>query len=511
VGFVFPDEQAPTLMNILRTGKPDITPDVRLSPNADLVVAEQAGYRAYVGYPLIVRGKVVGALGVFFHEPRHITEAEADYVRRFAFAIALAEENAQLFEAERERARFGRSMVEINNDLASSLDIDESLPKVLRRTCRELDADAATIFDRAEGGWRVRDAVGAQAPGIEAGVFFAEEQVPALSRLLRTREAQIVSDVRTAAGVNRETAERARTRAYAAYPLIVRGELTGTLGVLFAQPRSLSDEERDYLHRAAFAISLAEENSRLYAAEHRIAETLQTALLALPDRIPGIEFAHLYHSATETARVGGDFYDLFELEHNKVGITVGDISGHGVDAAVLTSLVKNAIRVQATQEDRDPSQVMATASQLLYDNSPSEIFATAFFGVLHLDDGLLEYCNAGHTTGACVCSDGGVRKLQGNSPLIGAFIHEEFDLSTDTVEPGDLLFLYTDGLTEARRDHQLFGEDRLFDLLAHERGGDPEGTLRTIIDRVLAFAGGKLSDDLAILAVQRTGEEATGG
>ena len=144
-GFVFPDERAPTLMRILRTGEPDITPDVRLSPNAHVGVAERAGYRAYVGYPLVVRGQVVGALGVFFHEPRHLTESEADYVRRFAFAVSLAEENSLLYEAERERARFGRSMVEINNDLASSLDIDETLPSVLKKVAEELGADGSTI------------------------------------------------------------------------------------------------------------------------------------------------------------------------------------------------------------------------------------------------------------------------------------------------------------------------------------------------------------------------------
>jgi serine phosphatase RsbU (regulator of sigma subunit) len=146
---------------------------------------------------------------------------------------------------------------------------------------------------------------------------------------------------------------------------------------------------------------------------------------------------------------------------------------------------------------------MKVVSKLLYDNSPAEIFATVFFGVLHLDDGLLEFCSAGHTTGACICAEGGVRKLPANSHLMGAFAEHEFGLSTEHFEPNDLLFLYTDGLTEARRDGELFGEDRLFEMLAAERGGYPEHTLRAVVGKVLSFTEGRLSDDLAVLAVQR--------
>jgi PAS domain S-box-containing protein len=413
------------------------------------------------------------------------------------------EERARLLETERERARLGQSMVEINNELASSLNIDESLPRVFDRACRELGAYAAGVTDRVEGGWRIRVLAGVQGSGYTPGFTFPDEQAPTLMAILRTGEPDITPDVRLSPNADLVVAERAGYRAYVGYPLTVRGEVVAALGVFFHEPHHLTEIEADYVRRLAFAVSLAEENSRLYKATAGIAETLQTALLALPERIPRIEFAHLYHSASEEARVGGDFYDLFELEHDKIGITVGDISGHGVEAAVLTSLVKNAIRVQATQQDKTPNEVIADASQILYDNSPAEIFATVFFGVLHLDDGLLEFSNAGHTTGACICSDGGVRKLPPNSPLMGAFNKQEFGLSREHLEVHDLLFLYTDGLTEARRDGELFGEDRLFDMLAAERGGYPEHTLRTVVGRVLTFSEGRLSDDLAVLAVER--------
>ncbi len=460
--------------------------------------------KGWVVIPARGHGRVVGSITLVFEAERHLDEEDLALLGGLGDQLGVALENASFFEAERERARFGRSMAEINANLASSLDIDETLPAVLEKARKELGGCGAAVSDRVEGGWRIRHLAGITAPGIEPGSTFRDEQAPTLMRVLHTRQPHIVAEVLTAPDVNREIAEHIGYRAFATYPLIVRRELIGAATVFFAEPRPLSDVELDYLRRAAFAVSLAEENSRLYKAEHQVAQTLQTALLALPERIPGVEFAHTYYSATEAARVGGDFYDLFELEHEKLGVTVGDISGHGVEAAVLTSLVKNAIRVQATQQDKKSNEVVKTASRLLYENSPTEIFATVFFGVLHLDDGLLEFCNAGHTTGACICSDGAVRKLASNSPLIGAFEAEEFELSTERVGVNDLLFLYTDGLTEARRDKKLFGEERLFELLAHERGDDPERTLRKVIDEVLAFSRGRLSDDLAVLALRRS-------
>jgi serine phosphatase RsbU (regulator of sigma subunit) len=258
-------------------------------------------------------------------------------------------------------------------------------------------------------------------------------------------------------------------------------------------------------------VSLAIDNARLYEEERSVADSLQSAILMLPDCVPGIDFAHAYHSATEAARVGGDFYDIFELERDRIGITIGDISGHGIDAAVLTSLIKNGIRVEATQEDRPPGEVVASANRLLLENSPSEIFATVFYGVLDRGDGTLLYCNAGHTTG-CVLTSAGEekRRLEANSPLAGALPGQTFSLSTARLDPGDLLFLYTDGLTEARRDGEFFGEERLFSVLASANAPTAAETVESVMAEVMSFAGDKLRDDLAILCVRLPAEEPVG-
>lgn len=247
----------------------------------------------------------------------------------------------------------------------------------------------------------------------------------------------------------------------------------------------------------------AQENARLYDAEHDVAEKLQSALLNLPSRVDGVEYAVRYLSATDTVRVGGDFYDVFPLDEGRVGITIGDLAGHGIDAAVLTSLVRTAIRVRASEPDPSPSDVLASANQVLYGGSTAEKFATVLFGILDTGTGRLRFSSGGHPAAAIIGS-GGVRPLPANSPIVGGFPHVSFGLSHAQVDPGELIFLYTDGLIEARADGELYGEDRLFDLLAGLDGLSPEQVARDVFEDVSSFTGGDFRDDVAILVVRRT-------
>ena len=230
---------------------------------------------------------------------------------------------------------------------------------------------------------------------------------------------------------------------------------------------------------------------------------MRAALLKLPDAITGLSFAHHYHPAARPAHVGGDFYDLFELDHGLVGIVVGDISGKGIEAAVLTSLVKNTIRAHATERGKTPAQVIALTNTVLARETAAETFATVFFGMLDRRDGRLVYCNAGHPASVVMHADGGIAVLPPTSPLIGAFSAFTYHDAEAYVSSDDLLFLYTDGLTEARSGSRLFGERRLFDLLAELGPSEPEQVVSGVIEAAVAFADGGLHDDLAVLALRR--------
>jgi len=146
--------------------------------------------------------------------------------------------------------------------------------------------------------------------------------------------------------------------------------------------------------------------------------------------------------------------------------------------------------------------VVSLTNEIVYKSTPTEAFATVFFAILDRRSGLLTYSNAGHTTAAIVGPDGSVERREGNGPLVGAFEGVEFGESEAHLWEGDLLFLYTDGVTEARRGREQYGEARLFALLESMKGLSND-IVGDVVTDVVSFSEGMLRDDVAILAISK--------
>jgi serine phosphatase RsbU (regulator of sigma subunit) len=289
-----------------------------------------------------------------------------------------------------------------------------------------------------------------------------------------------------------------------AVPIVARGELFGFVGLDERDGRRQFTRREVELARAICdQAAAALDNARLYQEEHDVAQELRAALLKLPDEIPGLTFAHHYRPAVQPAHVGGDFYDLFELAHGLVGVMVGDISGKGIEAAVLTSLVKNTIRAHATEKGKTPADVVALTSTVLARETAAETFATVFFAMLDRRDGRLVYCNAGHPASVVARPDATVAILPATSPLIGTYADFPFRNAESFLSCEDLLFLYTDGLTEARRDQRQFGEQRLLEMVGRLCRHEPDEVVERVVASAVSFADGGLRDDLAVLALRR--------
>ncbi len=238
-----------------------------------------------------------------------------------------------------------------------------------------------------------------------------------------------------------------------AVPIVASGELLGYVGLDERDGRREFSEREIGLARAICdQAAAALDNARLYQQEHDVAQELRAALLKLPDEIPGLTFAHHYRAAVQPAHVGGDFYDLFELDHGLVGVMVGDISGKGIEAAVLTSLVKNTIRAHATEKGKTPGR----------GRGPDQHGAGPRDGRRDLRHRLLRHARSprrpprllqrrspGERRGPPPTAT--VAILPATSPLIGTFADFPFRNAEAFLSCEDLLFLYTDGLTEARR------------------------------------------------------------
>jgi len=253
-------------------------------------------------------------------------------------------------------------------------------------------------------------------------------------------------------------------------------------------------------------LAIAMRVDRMFRHRSEVAETLQASLLpARLPAVPGLELAAAYIGATQSQEVSGDFYDVFRSQ-DAWAIAIGDVCGKGQEAAVMTAAARHAIRALAHVR-ADPREVLAAANDVLVAGDYDERFVTAKLAVLeHRDGGLLvRLGSAGHPGPAVVRADGRVEILEGEGLPLGLFPQATFSHVELELAAGDLLFFYTDGVTEARSMSMEFFEDRLADELAAMAGRSATQTVRAVQELVTTFSQGELRDDVTILAV-RVGE-----
>ena len=235
----------------------------------------------------------------------------------------------------------------------------------------------------------------------------------------------------------------------------------------------------------------------LYRREHRVAETLQRAFLPrfLP-QIPGIAFDSVYRPNTEEANVGGDWYDAFELPDGTIAVSLGDVGGHGLDAAVTMGRVRETFRAAATVDSERPDRVLQRANRTLLLSDPG-VLVTALFGVIDPATLHFAYATAGHPPPMLARRDEPVRGLEGGGIPLGYDAAMLSPLHEMLLEPSDFLAIYTDGLVESTRD-LLAGESRLLEALRMEGMLAEHSTAENIVSRVL---GGDPRDDVALLTM----------
>ena len=230
-----------------------------------------------------------------------------------------------------------------------------------------------------------------------------------------------------------------------------------------------------------------------------IASKLQETLLDMPESVPGVKLAHLYRSATQKAVVGGDFYDVFRVKNGKIAVLVGDVSGHGVGAARLATLVRDVVHAYAHQFAEPELILKNTNSLLIEKDTPG--FVTVFLGILDPATGLLVYTSAGHPNALLRSSSGEVELLEAASAPVGVYPERVWEQNRAHLDKDDILLLYTDGAIEARHHGDFFGQEGLIRVLGNWTDPSLERLPRTLLEQVLSFSGGQLLDDVAMLAL----------
>ena len=238
-----------------------------------------------------------------------------------------------------------------------------------------------------------------------------------------------------------------------------------------------------------------------------VAREIQHAILprTFDLKLQDADKVNIYASMLAAKDVGGDFYDFFPIDDHRMGFTIADVSGKGVPAAIFMAVSRTLIKATGLQ-DKPTNECMSTVNDILCDESVGSMFVTVFYGIYDLQTGHITFTNAGHNPPYILKANGTVEALQAPCNLVlGAVPGVPFTCNTLELEPGDTLFMYTDGVTEAEnKNHDQFGESRLEEALAECKGTDSKHIVDTVNAKVKEFINGAAqSDDITQLVIRR--------
>jgi len=279
------------------------------------------------------------------------------------------------------------------------------------------------------------------------------------------------------------------------------------------KPIDLEDLEKT-IEKAAeeihFVQTTQKEHHELDGLHNELSDASRIQHAILPSEFPPFpEIADKIdiHASMEAAKnVGGDFYDFFRIGEDRIGFNIADVSGKGVPAAIFMAVSRTLLRTTGLQGYQS-QKAIELVNDILARESIDSMFVTCFYGILNLQTGSLDFTNAGHNVPYILRANGQLEPLTGHTNIVlGAF--EGFDYLNDhaTLNPGDTLVAYTDGVTEAETlSHEQYGEKRLEALLSSGlTGKDCHEITQAIIQSVADFTGGAdQSDDLTLLALKR--------
>ena len=428
--------------------------------------------------------------------------------------------------AEQAREALLRDVEQANRELAAieslSLaglklaNVDQLIHSIVSQVALTMGADETTLLLVTDGALELSACV----PPVESvrplsvaiGSGFA-------GTIAKLRRSLFLADVKSSQLVRRKEL-RSRVRSLLGAPLLDEDRLLGVLHVGWNEAHAADAGQQRFLEiiaqRAAATIAarrLSEEldeqrlaaesakleTARLYEEQRRIATTLQQHFIHQLPEVDGLEVGVISHPAFEPELVGGDLSDVFVVDDDRVVVLIGDVAGKGVRAAGMTETVRSTVRTLATI-DPSPSFILGKANELLTRFEPDQPHVTAFVAVLDPNTGHVGYASAGHPAPIHLGELGCQPLPVTFGPPLGSFVRPYASSHTMLSLEGYLVF-YTDGVIEARRDKELFGEDRLVEVVRGLRGQSAQDVAEAVRDAALAF-GGVLHDDLEVVVLR---------
>ena len=463
--------------------------------------------RSELAVPLMIQGKCIGVLDIQSNRPDYFTPDQQSILTLLASRLAVAIENARLFERVRSQAATLLLLNEVSREMSSILDVEELLRRAAEQVKRVIDYQILSImlYDEDQKIFRHRlDVKHGQRVQGKLRVAASEGIVGAAATL---REPVLAADV---SADPRYLMVNPETRSELAIPMIHKGKIIGVLDLESAQLNAFSDEHVQTLSILAANLAVSLENARLYEQvardEARLDRDLQAAkriqgalIRPVPSEDYDLDMAARYLSARE---VCGDLYEFLRYGPQQLGVALADVSGKGTAAALYGAVAIGIMRSLAPQK-LQPAEMLRQMNQLVGERRVEGRFMTACFGTWQKGRRKFRVANAGQSQ-PLLYKDGRCGKVELTGFPLGIFEETSYDEWGVTLDPGDIVIFHSDGIAESMNSEgQFFGTDRLKKLVEAHHGLTATEISDLILREVDWFAqSAPLSDDRTLVVLK---------
>ncbi len=423
-------------------------------------------------------------------------------------------ESARRAEQNRLEVHKLEQLIEAAKSLNSTLDLNELLDMLVDFALQITDGDRGTVYiidDTTQEMWtRVAkglDGLSRVTIRMPIGKGIAG-YVAATGDTINIPDAYL--DPRFNPDYDRQTGYR--TASILCLPIRVKsGKIIGVFQLLNKKDGVFTEDDARIMSAFSVHAAIALENARLYEQERekiRIERDLLAArevqMGLLPAQLPAVAGYEFAATAMPAREVAGDLYDFIRLDPAHYGISIGDVSGKGLPAALLMAHIQGSVR-DVAHEATDAGTCVTMLNQRLVVTTAPEKFVTLVYGVLDAQEHVFRYCNAGHNPPYHVAASGAVTELPAGGTILGIVDGMEYTQESIAFAPGDTLVLYTDGISEAMNARkELLGDDRLREICAEQRGMSAMTVREAILDAVMKHQGGEpAADDMTVLVIRR--------
>ena len=463
--------------------------------------------RSELAVPLIVRGKVVGVLDIQSRHLDYFTRDQQNILTLLGSRLAIAIENARLFERVKEQADTLLLLSEVGRETSAILDVEELLRRAAEQTKRVIDYQILSImlYDEEQKVFRHRvDLKHGKSVQSRLHASATEGIVGAAAML---KEPVLVPDVTVD---SRYIMVNPETRSELAIPMMHKGKVIGVLDLESPTPNYFTQDHVQTLSILAANLAVSLENARLYEQlakeEARLERDLQAAkriqgalLRPVPTEDYGVDVASRYLSARE---VCGDLYEFLRYGPQQLGIALGDVSGKGTAAALYGAVAIGIMRSLAPQK-LQPAEMLKQMNQLVGERRIEGRFMTACFATWQKGRQKLRVANAGQSQ-PLLYKDNRCGKIELTGFPLGLYEDVAYDEWGVTLEPGNILVFHSDGIAEtANSEGQFFGTSRLKELIEKHYELNAAELADRILNEVDWFSqGAPLSDDRTLVVMK---------